>query len=96
MFCHLPDGDAPSATFNDKTARCADLLNEARWRVVVHSYGSVLDQIIDRTYDAFAEIDEILITLSPLHDHNAFASVAALHREFLDIQSLIPRARRRK
>jgi tRNA splicing ligase len=87
---------ASRSAFKDKTARCAALLDEARWLVVVQSYGSVLNEIIDRTYDVFADIDEILITLSPLQHHDAFASVATLHRRFQEIQSLIPRTRRRR
>jgi len=46
-------------------------------------------------YDLFDEIDEILLRLHPTNDHDAFATVAALHRQFEEVQSLIPRIHRR-
>jgi hypothetical protein len=77
-----------------KAERCGSFLREARRLIALRSYGSPLRQLIARAYDLFDEIDEILLGLDLANDHDAFARVAALHRNFDEIQSLIPRIHR--
>ena len=60
----------------------------------MRSYGPLLKQTLARTYDLFDEIDEVLVGLHPDKDHEVFVKVAGLHRQFEEIQSLIPRAER--
>jgi hypothetical protein len=79
-----------------KAARCAGALKEAQQLVAARSYGPLLKQTLARTYDLFDEIDEILLGLHPAQDHEAFVRVAGLHRQFEEIQSLIPRTERAK
>ena len=76
-----------------KVERCAGALREARRLVALRQYGGQLRKVVARTYDLFDEMDEILVGLRPARDHEAFASVAMLHREFEAIQSLIPPTR---
>jgi hypothetical protein len=84
----------PRVALDGKAERCANSLREARRLVLMRSYGVLLNQLVARTYDLFDEIDEILLALHPTNDHDAFVRVAALHRQFEEIQSLIPRIRR--
>ena len=83
------------AVLDVKVEQSLSALKEARRLVGLRSYGPNLKQIVARTYDLFEEIDELLLALNPTKEHDAFAIVAALHRRFEEIQSLIPRAERR-
>lgn len=95
MLTNLADSQRRSrAAFDGKAERCASLLNHARRLLVLRSYGPLFNQILARTYDLFDDLDEILVGLDPAQDHEAFARVAELHRQFEDIQSVIPRSRR--
>ena len=82
------------AALDTAAGLCASALREARRLVTTLSYGAVLEQTIARAYDLFDEIDELLLRLHPARDHEAFVRVARLHRQFEEIQSLIPSARR--
>jgi hypothetical protein len=70
---------------------CAGALTEARRLVAARVNGPFLSRLLTRAWEALDEIDEILIGLNPVLDHDVFARVAALHRELTEIQSLVPR-----
>jgi transcriptional regulator NrdR family protein len=67
------------------------MLTEARRLIAVRVYGAILSRLFTRACELLDEIDEILLGLQPDSDHEAFVRVAALHREFAEIQSLVPR-----
>jgi hypothetical protein len=95
MLTKFADSEGRSRLALDgKAERCANSLREARRLIAMRSYGALLNQLLARTFDLFDEIDELLLGLHPTNDHEAFARIAALHRQFEEIQSLIPRIHR--
>lgn len=70
-------------------------LAEARRLVELKMFGMSLRRTLRRAGDVLDAIDEVLVTLSPDRDHEAFAQVCALHRELESIQAQLPREYRR-
>ena len=75
--------------------QCAIVLKEARRLVAASTFGPLLGRALGRACDLLDQVDDVLIGLQPCRDCDAFVRVAALHRELEEIQSLVPRGRRR-
>ena len=69
---------------------CASVLREARQLVVTGRFGPALGQLVSRADDLLDQLDEVLVSLHPKHHPEAFARVAALHRELESIQTQVP------
>ena len=73
-----------------KAELCGSVLTEARQQVAAHRFGSLLSQLLARACDLLDEMDEALVRLDPVREHEAFVRSAALHRDLEAIQSLVP------
>src|SRR5262249_54493155 len=72
---------------------CSSVLREARQLVVTRRFGPALGQLVSRATDLLDEIDETLVGVHPSGCPEAFASVAALHRELESIRTQVPAGR---
>jgi hypothetical protein len=69
---------------------CMSALTEARRQIVARRFGPLLSQLLARVCELLDEMDEVLISLDPVREHEAFVRLAALHRELEEVQSLVP------
>lgn len=88
--CPRDARDASDGELQRKADLCASVLTEARRQISAANFGAILSQLLARAGDLQDEIDEILVSLDPRDDHEAFARVAALHRNLEEIQSRLP------
>ena len=73
-----------------KAKLCTGALTEARRQIAERRFGPLLSQLLARVCDLLDEMDEALIRLDPVREHEAFVRSAALHRDLEAIQSLVP------
>ena len=73
-----------------KAELCGSVLTEAGRQIAAHRFGPLLSQLLGRACDLLDEMDEALVRLDPVREHEAFARSAALHRDLEAIQSLVP------
>jgi hypothetical protein len=66
------------------------VLAEARRHIAARRFGPLLSQLLARACDLLDEMDEVLVRLDPVREHDAFVRLAALHRDLEAIQSLVP------
>ena len=69
---------------------CSCVLREARQLVVTKRFGPALGQLLFRAADLLDQMDEEIVGVDPDRHPEAFASVAALHRELDYIQAQVP------
>jgi len=74
---------------------CSRALSEARRLVTTGAFGSTLNGLLTRACDVLDDMDEILVTLNPYLDREAYVQAAELHRTLEEIQALLPRQFRR-
>jgi hypothetical protein len=73
-----------------KAELCTGVLTEARRQIAAHRFGPLLSQLLARVFDLLDQMDEALIRLDPVREHEAFVRSAALHRDLEEVQSLVP------
>jgi hypothetical protein len=73
-----------------KAELCMSVLTEARRRIVARRFGTLLGQLLARVCELLDEMDEVLIRLDPVREHEVFVRQAALHRDLEEVQSLVP------
>ena len=81
-------------TFSAKADFCADVLLEAHRLARLERAASQLNQYVARACDLLDDMDEVLVTLDPVHDSSDFATAAALHRQLECIQAAMSARRR--
>ncbi len=82
---------AQQAEFFQRADLCSRTLSEARRLVATAAFGPTLSGLLARACDVLDDMDEILITLNPRLDREAYLHAAELHRALEEIQSLLPR-----
>jgi hypothetical protein len=80
----------PPDELTRKAELCMSVLTEARRQIAARRFGPLLSQLLARVCDLLDEMDEALIRLDPIREHEQFVRSAALHRELEAIQSLVP------
>jgi hypothetical protein len=79
-----------------KADLCRSALTEARRQIASQRFGPALGQLLARASELQDDMDDALIALDPRANCDAFARVAALHRDLEAIQALLPREFRRQ
>ena len=80
----------PRAELTCKAELCVSVLTEARRQIAARRFGPLLSQLLARVCELLDEMDEVLIRLDPVREHEAFVRLAALHRDLEEVQSLVP------